>query len=370
MYKRSFNTALTYDDVQLIPQYSEVQSRRDVDLTAQLSTNFRLKLPYIASPMDTVCGYDMALKMMKLGAVGCLHRFMSIPTQSSKVYQLSLDAQTDEVINVWEEDTVPIMVAIGVGEEEFSRAASCIAAGANVILIDVAHGHHINVKRTIEMLIAYRVKTGKKYDIIAGNIATRQAAYDLIKWGVDGLRTGIGGGSMCTTRLETGHGVPNITTIQQCANSAMYAVNDEEGITTNDGTVPVIADGGIRRAGDIAKAIAAGADTVMLGSLLAGTTETPGNFVETQNGLLKRYRGSASLDTKVANKQESRNIEGESTTVPYKGGTKFVIKRLNDGLRSACSYSGASNLDDFRAQAEMYVVTGAGQIEAKPHLKI
>lgn len=163
--------------------------------------------------------------------------------------------------------------------------------------------------------------------------------------------------SLCTTRIETGHGIPNITAIE-------HAVEAAQGYD-----VPVMADGGIRRAGDIAKAIGMGADCVMLGSLLSGTNESPGPVMETEDGLYKRYRGSASLETKTSHGQSETHIEGESTVIPYKGGVKFVIKQLTDGLSSALSYSGSGNITTFQNTAKFVKITNAGITEAKPHLK-
>jgi len=188
-------------------------------------------------------------------------------------------------------------------------------------------------------------------DIIAGNIATAEAAELLETYGADGLRVGIGGGSLCTTRIKTGFGVPNVTSLEDVINVS---------------TVPVMADGGIRSSGDISKALSLGADNVMLGSLLAGTDESPGKILETSKGLYKRYRGSASLETKVTHGQKSRNVEGESTTIPYKGGVKFIVNGLLDGVRSALSYAGSNDLKGF--SPKYVVVTNAGQNEAKPHL--
>lgn len=188
-------------------------------------------------------------------------------------------------------------------------------------------------------------------DIIAGNIAGAKAAADFEAWGADGIRAGVGGGSLCTTRVKTGFGVPNVTCLED-----IIAVT----------TLPVMADGGIRTSGDIAKALALGSSCAMLGSLIAGTKEAPGQIIEKPNGLYKRYRGAASLETKMAHSQEQKNVEGESTIIPFKGGVKFVIEGLLDGIRSALSYGGANHLKEFRPE---YVrVTNAGQYEAKPHL--
>ena len=244
---------------------------------------------------------------------------------------------------------VPIMVAIGVQTEDRVRAKELVKAGANVLLIDVAHGHHKNV---IDMVKWCKEQPEfDEVDIIAGNIATSEAAIDLENAGADGLRVGIGGGSLCTTRIKTGFGVPNVTSLEDVISSA---------------NVPVMADGGIRASGDMAKALALGASTIMIGSLIAGTDEAPGQILETPKGLYKRYRGSASLETKVTHGQAARNVEGESTTIPYKGGVKYIITSLLDGVKSALSYGGATDLKNYKPD---YVqVTNAGLNEAKPHL--
>jgi IMP dehydrogenase len=358
----------TYDDIQLVPQYSEVESRSLVNLKSQLSRNYNLLVPYIASPMDTVCEVKMAKKMMSLGAVGCIHRFMSIEEQATQVrevydYSFEYDAQ-----KVWVHEPIPIMAAVGANGDYLERAERLINAGANVILIDVAHGHHKNVRiaiSEIRNLIDARspasgdgfLEVANNIDIIAGNVATYDGARDLIDWGADGIRVGIGGGSVCTTRLETGHGIPNVSAIFDCSVIAM------------EHDIPIIADGGIRYAGDVAKAIAIGASTVMLGSLFAGTEESPGAVIEQDNRLFKRYRGSASMETKNVHSQPRRNVEGESTLVPFKGGAKYTVYRLNDGLSSALSYSGSSTIPEYQRKAQVVSVTNAGIIEAKPHRK-
>ena len=355
-------TALTYDDIQLIPAYSEIKSRQSINLKTMLTKRYGLLQPLVASPMDTVCGYEMAYKMAMMGGAGVIHRFMSIEEQSKIVKRLQADIYGEgfggSIAENWgvmfddwhaEMPYVPIVVAIGVQEEDRIRAKELVKSGANVLVIDVAHGHHKNV---IDM-----VKWCKEQpefldvDIIAGNIATAQAAIDLENAGADGLRVGIGGGSLCTTRIKTGFGVPNVTSLEDVVSEAK---------------TPVMADGGIRMSGDIAKALAVGASTVMLGSLIAGTDEAPGQIVETKGGLYKRYRGSASLETKVTHGQAARNVEGESTTIPYKGGVKYIVTGLLDGVKSALSYAGAEDLLTYKP--DYVVVTNAGQNEAKPHL--
>jgi len=186
--------------------------------------------------------------------------------------------------------------------------------------------------------------SGKVYDL---------AVDDNFTYNINGV---VVHNSLCTTRVQTGHGVPNITALLDVVNEA------------EEYDIPVMADGGIRSSGDIAKALAVGADNVMLGSLLAGTQETPGSIIERGGHLYKRYRGSASLETKVSNGQEARNVEGESTTIPFKGGVKFVINGLRDGLRSALSYTGAHNIKQYQRKADFVQVTNSGLTEGKPHL--
>jgi IMP dehydrogenase len=344
---RNDKTALTYDDIQLVPSYSEIESRAKIDLSTQLTTNYRIQIPLIASPMDTVCDSDMAIVMAQLGGVGCIHRFMTIEQQAEEVQNVKFAVYDSSIINDWGDDVVPIMAAVGANGDYLERTHELTKAGANVILIDVAHGHHKFVREAIG-----KIKSNfPTVDVIAGNIATAEAAEDLESWGADGLRVGIGGGSLCTTRIKTGFGVPNVTSLLDVASVA---------------NVPVIACGGIRTSGDIAKAIACGADSVILGSLLAGTKESPGAILEKPQGLYKRYRGAASLETKSIHGQATRNVEGESTVVPFKGGAKFIIDGLLDGLRSALSYAGADDILTFNP--EFRVVTNAGMAEAKPHL--
>jgi IMP dehydrogenase len=353
--------ALSYDDILLIPSFSEIEHRSDIDLRTLISRRYGALIPIIASPMDTICEKEMAFKMFLMGGVGCIHRFMSIEEQSKQISELvnliygynKNKINYEDVWNIkddWhaKEKSIPIMAAIGVKDEDKKRAADVICAGGNILLIDVAHGHHKNV---INMIKWCKENLPDFVDIIAGNIVTAEGAEDLENAGADGIRVGIGGGSLCETRTKTGFGIPNITAIENVASIA---------------TIPIIADGGIKTSGDIAKAIAIGASSVMLGSLLAGTEETPGRIIETPNGLYKRYRGSASLETKITHNQEERNVEGESTIVPFKGGVKFIINGLTDGLKSALSYSGAKNLNEFNPK--YVVITNAGIQESKPHL--
>lgn len=343
--------SLTYDDIQLVPKYSNIPTRTQIKLHTLVSRRYGLLNPIVASPMDTVCGLEMAYKMFKLGGVGCIHRFNSIEEQSNIVKELYERIFSPDGPKVeWEVGCgfPPIMAAIGVSEGDKQRAKSLVESGCNVLLIDVAHGHHQNVLNMIEWC---KTNLDEEVDVIAGNIATKESAQELESWGADGLRVGIGGGSLCTTRVKTGFGVPNVSCLEDISSVA---------------ETPIMADGGIRSSGDIAKALAIGASSVMLGSLIAGTDEAPGQIVETPKGLYKRYRGSASLETKVTHGQQTRNVEGESTTIPYKGGVKFIVNGLIDGVKSALSYGGAQDLEHFNPS--YVLVTNSGINEAKPHL--
>jgi IMP dehydrogenase len=345
--------ALTYDDIQLVPSFSKVASRKKISLTTLITKNYGLQIPIVASCMDTVCESEMAIAMAEIGGIGCIHRFMSIEQEAKEVATVVQQAKNIQW-NFSEENwnathaTIPIMASVGANGDFLERAIALVKAGANIVLIDVAHGHHDNVRYAIETL---KKHLPKHVDIIAGNIASAAAAKDLEAWGADGLRVGVGGGSLCTTRLKTGFGVPNVTCLEN-----IIAIT----------SLPVMADGGIRTSGDIAKALALGSSSVMLGSLIAGTKEAPGKIIEKATGLFKRYRGAASLETKSIHGQEERNVEGESTVIPFKGGVKFVVEGLLDGVRSALSYGGAENLKAFKP--DYIQVTNAGLAEAKPHL--
>ena len=334
--------ALTYDDIQLIPAYSDIESRQNIDLSTQLTTNYKIRVPLVASPMDTVCDSEMAIAMAELGGIGCIHRFNTIQEQAEHVLKVTNGVKNKDWF------TPHVMAAVGANGDYLERAHELVWAGANIILIDVAHGYH---KFVIDALHNLKKNLPSHVDVIAGNVATGGAALRLQDAGADAIRVGIGGGSLCTTRVKTGFGVPNVTSLQDCAHTV---------------SVPVIACGGIRNSGDIAKALAVGANSVILGSLIAGTKEAPGPMIEKANGLYKRYRGAASLETKSIHGQATRNVEGESTIVPFKGKVKFVVDGLLDGLRSALSYAGANNLREYFP--EYVVVTNAGVREAQPHL--
>ena len=335
------NEYLTYDDVQILPKYSEVKHRADCSTTTHVTKNWELKIPIVSSPMDTVTEVAMAQEMNELGGLGILHRFLSIQEQSHQIGRVTLG---------------PSAAAIGVTGDFIERAQELVQHGCKILCMDVAHGHHKLVKEAMRRI---KNEVNGKVDLLVGNIASKEATKHCCEWGADGLRIGIGGGSLCSTRIQTGVGVPMVSSILSCV-----AVADEY-------DVPCMADGGIRNIGDVCKGLGAGADTVMLGSLLSGTKESPGSI--TKQGqwpnevLQKKYRGSASVESKL-DRGEKKNVEGYSTTVPYKGKVKRIITDVIDGLKSSMSYVGANNLEEFHSKCELIKVTNAGIIEAKPHL--
>jgi IMP dehydrogenase len=331
--------ALTYDDVLLVPQYSDIKSRKEVDLTSALDKDLSLKLPIISSPMDTVTESEMAYMMASLGGLGIIHRYNSIDEQAGMVAEvIGAGAQV-------------VGAAVGVSDDYFERAQTLVENGANVICIDVAHGHHILMKQALGVL---KKSFGEAVHIMAGNVATLEGINALAKWGANSIRCNIGGGSICSTRIQTGHGLPGLQTIIDCAK------------TGHD--VAIIADGGIRTSGDIVKALAAGADFVMLGSLLAGTDETPGKTVVTPEGLKKAYRGMASKDAQLAWRGRYSSNEGISTYIKYKGSVVNTMEDLRGGILSGLSYSGCRTIKELQTKAQWTRQTIAGLSESKTHI--
>jgi len=299
--------ALTYNDVLLVPQYSDIRSRVEVDTSSFLG-DIEFEIPIIASPMDTISESHMGSAMWAHGGLAIVHRYNSI------------EEQFDIVADISNGGFRTVGAAIGTSGDYLERAAALVANDAQILCVDVAHGHHILMK---EALRALRVTFGNKVHIMAGNVATLEGYNDLVDWGADSVRCNIGGGSICSTRIQTGHGLPGLQTILDCAQS--------------DRGVPIIADGGLRTSGDIVKALAAGADFVMLGSLLAGTDETPGDIINTPTGKVKAYRGMASADAQVDWRGKTASLEGIATTVPCKGPVADILDDLTRGIRSGLS---------------------------------
>lgn len=330
------SNALTFDDVLLVPQYSDIASRKEVDIHTEL-LGVKFFVPICSANMDTVTEVAMAKKMFDLGGLGFLHRYADHAT----VLEWVKDIHSDESRSI----AIP---SIGIKEEDYAAAQAYADEGVMAINIDIAHG---DSKHMVDMVSRL---TRDGIDVVAGNVATYTGAKRLADAGAKVIKVGIGPGSLCTTRIVTGHGVPQLSAIEECAR------------LKEDYYISIIADGGIRNAGDCVKALAFGADMVMVGSLLAGTTESPGEFVNNK----KIYRGMASRDARNNFKQvdSSYTPEGESTYVSNKGPVEGIISQLAGGIRSGLSYSGAHNLKELRENAQYVTITGNGMAESKPHL--
>ena len=331
---------LTYDDVLLIPQYSDINSRKEIKIGNRLSEKIYLNLPVISSPMDTVTGVKMAIAMHKIGGLGIIHRYNSIEEQSDLVRDTCIEGVSS------------VGAALGVTGDFEKRACALYDSGANVLCIDIAHGHHILVERAIKTL---KDVFGDSVHIMAGNIATLKGFNDLSDWGANSIRCNIGGGSICSTRIQTGHGLPGLQTIMDCAQS--------------DRDTKIIADGGIRSSGDMVKALAAGADFVMLGSMLAGTEQSPGVRIKGSDGIeYKIYRGMASKEAQIRWRGEYSSNEGISTRIPYKGSVEDILNDIKNGISSGFSYSGARNIEQLWGKAQWIRQTNAGLSESKTHI--
>ena len=361
----SKHKTFTFDDVQIIPKYSDVSSRKVCSTVTSFTKKRYIDIPLIASPMKSICEFEMAYTMWSLGGVGIVHRFNSIDEQADIVNSLykRITSQISEFDDrVEHRFTNPVIAAaIGSKQKDIFRAKALLQAGANVLLIDIAHGHHSSMKQILGDLRALKrslaTDLDTSFEVIAGNIATPEAAKDLEKWGADALRVGIGGGSVCETRIRTGVGIPQISCLQAIADVA---------------NTPIISCGGIRYPGDVAKALGAGASSVILGSMFSGTKETPGDiqyFGKYGNRhKMKIYHGSASDVQKTLSFAELNNIEGTATMVPYKGSAEEIVDEIMDGVRSAMSYVGSESIHKFYLNTEFVQITTNGLQEAMPHL--
>lgn len=472
------DVALTFDDVLLVPRFSSIRSRKEVDTSTRLTRKMRLHLPVISANMDTVTEASMAIAIAQQGGIGVLHRFMSIERQAEQVRRVkraeslvvqnpltisplatvaqarqemaeenvgglvvvnesgrlagmvttrdlllvtdtaalvrdvmtprerlvfagedeSLEAAREKLYQarveklplvaadgtltglITAQDIVKIQehpsatkdhlgrlrvgVALGVRGEDLERAAACIEAGADLLVVDIAHGHS---EHTLQMV--KRLKQAfPEIEVMAGNVATAEGVRDLVAAGADAIKVGVGAGSICITRVVTGFGIPQLTAIAECA---------EEGRQLD---VPIVADGGIRTSGDVTKALAAGASTVMLGSMLAGTEEAPGAEIVRQGRRFKVVRGMASLSANVERRkldqpedefseEEWAEVvpEGVEALVPYRGDVGDILHQLVGGLHSGMSYAGARTIPELWEKAEFVRITSAGLQESGPH---
>ncbi len=469
-----FKEGLTFDDVLLVPKYSDITSRSQTDLSTKLSRNISINIPFVSANMDTVTESSMAMAMARAGGIGIIHRFLTIKEQANEVlkvkrsgsviienpYSISSEKSirdaldyaedkeisgllvvdsnsklvgiiterdllfansNDHIHDVMTKDVVtakpgvtideakeilhkhrieklPIIddsgiikglitskdiinnanypnaskdkkgrplvgAAVGVKGDFLERSESLLEAGADVLVVDIAHGHSENELNTVRNI----KKAFPDCELIAGNIATAQGAEDLIKAGVDAVKVGVGSGSICITRVITGSGVPQLTAVIDCAK-----IGKDHGI-------PIISDGGTRTSGDATKALAAGASSVMVGSMLGGTDESPGTVLTKNGKRFKVYRGMASLAASIGRKsKETGSIsfdddlndfvaEGVEAMVPYKGTVTDILKQLTGGVRSGLSYCGAHTIPQMQENAEFIKMSRAGFAESQPH---
>ena len=468
------DTALTYDDVLLVPQYSAVDSRRKLSTLTKLTKEITLQIPIVSANMDVVTESEMAIAMAREGGIGIIHRFLSIDEQARQIQRvkkaesfivenpismttahtvgdikklvnetgaggiLILDADeklvgiittrdllfenddkrsvtelmqkkvitaapdislkdAEKLLHEYRIEKLPLVnadgrvaglvtlkdimkitqypkatkdsrgrlivgAAVGVRDKEMRRVEAALQAGADCIVVDIAHGDsHLE----IDMIKNIR-KHFPKIQIIGGNVATGDGTKRLIDAGADAVKVGVGPGSICVTRIVAGSGVPQLTAVIECAEAA------------RDAGIPIIADGGIRQPGDVAKAIAAGAQTVMIGSMLAGTDESPGMIMTRRGHRYKASRGMASREANIdRNRKEGNDLtqeeieeyvaEGVEAAVPYRGRAREVLTQLVGGLQSGMSYSGAHNFEEFQKKAVFVRMTGAGLRESGPH---
>jgi IMP dehydrogenase len=469
-----FKEGLTFDDVLLVPKYSDITSRSQTDLTTKLSRNISISIPFVSANMDTVTESSMASAMARAGGIGIIHRFLTIQEQANEVlkvkrsgsvmienpYSISPDKSVQDALDYAEDkdisgllvvddnsklmgivterdllfaightkirdvmtkdvvtaklgvtldeskellhkhriEKLPIVddsgiikglitskditnnadfpnaskdkkgrplvgAAVGVKGDFLERSESLLEAGVDALVVDIAHGHSENAMSTIRNI----KKAFPNCELIAGNIATAQGAEDLIKAGVDAVKVGVGSGSICITRVITGSGVPQLTAVMDCAK-----VGKDYGI-------PIISDGGTRTSGDATKALASGASSVMVGSMLGGTDESPGTVLTKNGKRFKVYRGMASLAASIGRKsKETGSIsldddlndyvaEGVEAMVPYKGTVTDILKQLTGGVRSGLSYCGAHSVHQMQENAEFIKMSRAGFAESQPH---
>ena len=340
--------ALTFDDVLLLPKYSEVLPA-NTNIFLKLTKKIYLKVPFLSSAMDTVTESKMAIAIAKEGGLGIIHRNLNIKKQSNEVKKVK-------------KKKLFVGAAIGTNSEDLDRAYSLVNNGVDLIVIDTAHGHS---KKVLKILSIIKKKING-IPVCVGNIATGEAANKLYNSGADIIKVGIGPGSICTTRMVAGIGVPQISAIME----VKKALRKKK--------IKIISDGGIKFSGDIAKALAAGADAIMMGSIFAGTDESPGNKFKIKGKIYKEYRGMGSIGAMSAgsaNRYFQKNFKDKSKFVPegvegrveYKGKVSKIIYQLQGGLRSSMGYIGAKNLKEINRKAEFIKITKAGFYESMVH---
>ena len=341
--------SLTFDDVLMLPRFSNVLPT-ETNITLNLTKKINLKVTFLSSAMDTVTESDMAIAIGQAGGIGVIHRNLKIK---------------DQILEIKKVKKLKLLVgaAVGAGPNEFLRAEAIIKEGVDLIVVDTAHGHTKKVGEIIKFIKKFK---NKKIALCAGNIATPEAAKFLIKLGVDIIKVGIGPGSICTTRLVAGIGVPQLSAILSVRNGL------------KNKNVKIISDGGIKYSGDLAKAFAAGADAVMIGSLFAGTDEAPGKLIKKNGKLFKSFRGMGSVGAmnkgsadryfQTKQKDTSKYVpEGVEGFAKYKGDVGSIIYKLIGGLRSSMGYLGSKNIIKLRVKPNFVKITKAGFYESMVH---
>jgi len=339
--------ALTYDDVLLVPQYSKIASRSQVSLKTRITSAIELDIPVISINMESVTGVEMAKAMSRSGAISFYPRFAPPDVQAKEVKQIIKDGYR-------------VIPALGIKNQEMERVKKLVKAGATTLTIDIAHGH-------LEAALSFLREIKKKFpkiEIISGVIATYQGARDLFIAGADAVRVGVGPGTICTTRKVTGSGVPQITATMDAYRA---------GLEFNR---PIITDGGTKTTGDIVKALASGANAVVVGSQLAGADEAPGEIIDIDGKKYKRYNASTSATEKLNQyKKHSKDknfeyvyyVEGVEALVKYKGPVRNILAKMERAIRSGLSYSGAFNISEFHQKAEFVRITPTSVKENGAH---
>lgn len=342
--------SLTFDDILLTPKFSAIKSRENVNLKTRLYRNVYLDIPIISANMDTITEEMMMGAMASAGGLGIVHRFMNKAKHIKQIQQVYQE----------HDRKIPAIISVGIKDEDLTR----IELGKNIfddnlgVCIDVAHGHHQSV---LDMIAKIRDKFGD-IPIIAGNVCTWMAANELAYAGADAIKVGVGGGSVCVTRGVTGCGVAQLQAILDCVS----VVNNYNKM--HDKNVTVISDGGIKSSGDIVKALAAGVDTVMLGSLLAGTDETPGELINVEGKFYKKFRGMASTGAMSTINSRKKTAEGVECLTPSKGSVYDVIQELCGGIKSGLSYLGCDSIEQLhKTDVSASRITINGFKESVPH---
>ena len=339
---------LSFDDVLLVPQYSSLESRSNIDTSITINKNNKSKLykiPIISSPMSTVTEAHMVNAINALGGMGIIHRYNTIQFQARLLSNVA--------------DKEQKAAAIGVSGDYKERLSELVKNELSIVCLDIAHGDHILMEKAIDFIKS-------EYPdlfIVAGNVATGMAFERLANWGADAVRVSVGSGSICTTRIQTGHGIPTLQAVLDCVEKKKVLEKE------NKHTPCLIADGGIKNSGDIVKSLAAGADFVMLGSMLSGTRETPGKIILNSEGKkIKRYNGMASKSAQKVWKGSYSSIEGVASYVSYKGTLNKVVSEIMSNVRSGMSYSGAQNLEELRDNSIFVKQTNNSHLEGQPHI--